>query len=45
MNLGAQAEVNRMSGNNALTAGNMNAKTSLLSGIGSVASKWYMFTK
>ena len=41
MNDSAQGDVNRMSGENALTAGNMGAKTSLLSGIGSVASKWY----
>jgi len=41
MNDGAQADVNRMSGENALAAGNMGARTSLLQGAGSVASKWY----
>jgi len=43
MNQGAQAGINRVSGQNALTAGNYGATTSLLSGAGSIASKWYTY--
>jgi len=40
-NQGAQSQLNTMAGQNAATAGNYNAMTSLLSGAGSVADKWY----
>lgn len=40
-NYQAQSQLNTMAGQNAYTAGNYNAMSSLLSGAGSVASKWY----
>lgn len=40
-NLSANAGLKRMGANNARIAGKMNARTSLLQGAGSVASKWY----
>ena len=41
MNQGAQAGINRVSGQNAASAGRYGAMTSLLSGAGSIADKWY----
>ena len=41
MNQGAQAEINRISGLNAASAGRAKGMTSLLSGAGSIAGKWY----
>lgn len=41
MSQNAQANINRVSGQNALTAGNYAAMSSLLTGAGSVANKWY----
>ena len=40
-NLGADKEMKLLSANNAITAGKIAARTSLLQGVGSVASKWY----
>lgn len=44
MNSGAQAGINRASGENAYAAGNYGAMTTLLSGAGSVADKWYRWS-
>jgi len=43
MNQSAQAGINRISGQNAASAGRYGAMTSLLSGAGSVADKWYKY--
>ena len=43
MNEGAQAEINRISGQNAASAGRAKGMTSLLSGAGSIADKWYKY--
>ena len=43
MNEGANAEINRMSGANAIAAGKTQSMTSLLSGAGSIADKWYKY--
>jgi len=43
-NLTANAGMKRMGAKNAIIAGNISAKTSLLSGAGSVASKWYDYS-
>ena len=40
-NLSANASMKRMGANNAIIAGQIGSMTSLLSGAGSVASKWY----
>ena len=43
-NLGANKEMKLLAANNAIKAGNIAARTSLLQGVGSVASKWYDYT-
>jgi hypothetical protein len=43
MNQGAQAGINRVSGQNAASAGRYGAMTSLLSGAGSISDKWYKY--
>ena len=42
-NMQSQAQINRMSGQNSLIAGRTKGMTSLLSGAGSVADKWYTY--
>jgi hypothetical protein len=43
-NLAANAGMKRMGADNAIIAGNINARTSLLSGAGSIASKWQSYS-
>ena len=42
-NLAANASMKRMGADNAIIAGNIGARTSLLSGAGSIASKWQSY--